>query len=207
MQGGMIGTQARQSLEHVLERAVRSRLVLQPGDTCTIDRVTIPAADSDGRVDGRVEGRIDGSVDGNDPVVALTISAMGFRYMLFLRFRNDAATAAYYARDNAGELRDTLLELGNLCCGAINQELVRHFPDLGMSTPYALGGHSLRHIDSLKPDYRADVCVAIADGVVIDATTCLFTRVPIDFHIDAGAEEATSNATSNATSDGELELF
>lgn len=189
MQGGMIGAQARQSLEGVLERAVRARLVLQPGDACTIDRVTLPGADDDAGAD--------------DLVVVLTISAMGFRYMLFLRFRNDAATVAYYARDSVDELRDALLELGNLCCGAINQELVRHFPDLGMSTPYVLGGHSLRHIDSLKPDYRADVTIAIADGVVIDATACLFTRVPVDFHIDAGAEEATGNATS----DGELELF
>jgi hypothetical protein len=181
--GAMISLQARQSLERVLRRAVESRLVLGDGDACEITRrETAPADDAH-----------------DDVVVALTISSMGFRYMLFLRFRDDAATAGYFARSNTGDLRDALLELGNLCCGAINQDLVRHFPDLGMSTPYVLGGQSLRHVDSLRPDYRADFEVAIGASVGVGVTMCMFTRVPVDFQLGADIEQDNT--------EGELELF
>ena len=183
MNGAMISVQARQSLERVLRRAVESRLVLADGDACEMTRLDMPPA-RDAH---------------DDVVVALTISSMGFRYMLFLRFRDDAASAGYFARGNAGALRDALLELGNLCCGAINQDLVRHFPDLGMSTPYVLGGQSLRHVDSLRPDYRADFDVVIASSVGVGVTMCMFTRVPVDFQLSTEIEQDTS--------EGELELF
>ncbi|GJG96279.1 hypothetical protein [Cupriavidus pauculus] len=179
----MISTQARHSLERVLHRAVQSRLVLQPDDACTLAHVD--AAPSVGMPD--------------DVVVVLTISSMGFRYMLFLRFPADAGTADYFAHGDASQLHDALLELGNLCCGAINQDLGRHFPDLGMSTPYVLAGPSLRHVDSLKPDYRADFDVIIGTSARLGVTMCLFTRVPVDFHVGEAVEEASS--------DGELELF
>jgi len=119
----MISAQARQSFERVLQRAVQARLVQHAGDACDFARVE-PGADDSRNAD-------------SDPVVALTISSMGFRFMLFLRFGSDTATANYFARGGM-PLHDALLELGNLCCGAINQDLVHHFPDLGMSTPYVL---------------------------------------------------------------------
>ncbi|PLP98901.1 hypothetical protein CYJ10_19135 [Cupriavidus pauculus] len=179
----MISAQARQSLERVLHRAVASRLVLADDDACEITRQEAqPAHDAP-----------------DDVVVVLTISSMGFRYMLFLRFCNDAASIGYFARGVAGNLHDALLELANLCCGAINQDLVRHFPDLGMSTPYVLGGQSLAHVDSLRPDYRADFDVAIGASVQVGVTMCMFTRVPIDFHLAQEIEEDAS--------EGELELF
>jgi len=181
--GALISVQARHSLERVLRRAVESRLVLTDDDSCEITRLeTQPAPVAD-----------------EDVVVVLTISSMGFRYMLFLRFRDDAASASYFARGNGSNLRDTLLELGNLCCGAINQDLVRHFPDLGMSTPYLLGGQSLRHVDSLRPDYRANFDVAIGTTVRVGVTMCMFTRVSVDFQLGQEIEEDSS--------EGELELF
>lgn len=208
MRDGLISTRARQSLETVLERAVRARLVLREGDHCTIARAGGP--DAGGVFDD--SGVDDSWVD--DIVVVLTIASMGFRYMMFLRFRDDPASAAYFSAyfsdyfsaDIAPgrALRNALLELGNLCCGAVNQELGRHFPDLGMSTPYVLGGHSLAYIDSLQPDYRADLVASISvasieSAVTVGATMCLFTRVPIDFHAGEDVEMAGS--------DGALELF
>lgn len=183
----MISTQARHSLERVLHRAVQSRLVLQPDDACTLAHVDA------------APGTLTGNGMQDDVVVVLTISSMGFRYMLFLRFPAGAGTTDYFARGDASQLQDALLELGNLCCGAINQDLGRHFPDLGMSTPYVLAGPSLRHVDSLKPDYRADFDVTIGTSARLGVTMCLFTRVPIDFHVGEAVEEASS--------DGELELF
>ncbi len=179
----LISARAQQSLEVMLRWAVQSRLVLQPDDTCTVTPADVrPDADA-------AEGI----------VVVLTISSMGFRFMLLLRCRDDAQTHAYFTRGGmAGALREALLEVGNLCCGAINQDLVRHFPDLGMSTPYVLGAQSLRHVDSLKPDYRADFDVVIGTSVEMGVTMCLFTRVALDFVV---GEDVTE------TSDGELELF
>ncbi|CAG9166492.1 hypothetical protein [Cupriavidus pampae] len=196
MRGGMISVAARQSFETVLQRAVRARLVLS-GEPCAITRVDV-------RADEVTPDKVTpDEVTPNDSVVALTISSMGFRYMLFLRFLGDAASVRYFASGAADDFRDAVLELGNLCCGAINQELVGHFPDLGMSTPYVLDGHCLHHVDSLKPDYRADFDVTLdaasGEAVLVGVTMCLFTRVPIDFH--AGHE------VEMATSDGELELF
>ncbi|MDT6959924.1 MULTISPECIES: hypothetical protein [Cupriavidus] len=179
MSADLISAQARHSLAHVLHRAVRSRLVLDAGDPCTITDAPPATGDAAGSV------------------VVLTIASMGFRYMLFLRFGDDPATAGYYAA--TGDLRDALLERGNLCCGAINQDLGRHFPDLGMSTPYVLDAACLRHVDSLHPDHRADFDVVIGPAVHVAVTMCLFTRVPVDFHVAPDAEEATT--------DGELELF
>lgn len=179
----MIGARARQSLEVMLRRAVQSRLALHDDDLCAVTRVTHQSA----------------TAAAEDIVVALTISSMGFRFLLLLRFRDDAATHAYFTRDGkAGTLREALLEVGNLCCGAINQDLVAHYPDLGMSTPYVLGGHSLGHVDGLKPDYRADFDVVVGTSVALGATMCLFTRVELDFAIEDTVAD---------TSDGELELF
>ena len=83
------------------------------------------------------------------------------------------------------------------------------------STPYVLDGQSLRHIDSLHPDYRADYrvncgancgadcganfAVSPAGTVQVGVTMCVFTRVPVDFHAGQEIEEASS--------EGELELF
>jgi len=181
-----VSHQSRQSLERLLRRAVQSRLVLQPEDNWAMTRIDAePGAEAT-----------------SDTVVVLTISSMRFRLLLLLRFRNDAGTLAYYTRgDEAGSIRDALLETGNLCCGAINQDLVKHFPDLGMSTPYLLSGQSLQHIGSLKADYRADFDVAIGDAPVqLGITMCMFASGALDFTVSEDAETEQAD-------DGGLELF
>jgi len=186
MSRGEVSPQSRQSLERLLRRAVQSRLILQPDDNWTMTR-------SDAEP---------GAAATSDTVVVLTISSMRFRLLLLLRFSGDAGTHAYYTRgDEAASLRDALLETGNLCCGAINQDLVKHFPDLGMSTPYLLSGPSLQHIGSLQADYRADFDVAIGDAPAqLGITACMFASGMIDFTVSETVETEEAD-------DGGLELF
>jgi hypothetical protein len=92
-------------------------------------------------------------------------------------------------------------EICNLCCGAINQALLNHFPDLGMSTPYTLSARCLPYLNVLKPDLLESFAISI-DGetapVTLAATLCVCAHAPIDFVADVAHAEDTS---------GELELF
>jgi len=183
----VISSSAQHSFERIFHRAAQSRLPAQAGDAC----VVTPAPN--GLAGERAHGRADAEV------VVLTISSVVFRLMLVLHFEDDEATRAYFMPDGAqGALREAFVETGNLCCGAINQDLLRHFPDLGMSTPYVLSAHCVPHLDGLKPDYRAAYNVSINGTVQLGATVCVFTSAPLDFVADEDAVEESG---------GELELF
>ncbi|MEB2550424.1 hypothetical protein [Burkholderia gladioli] len=175
----MIGSNAIESFERIFFGAARARLA---GDgACQIVPREAPDA-----------GR------GVEAVV-LTISSLSFRLLLLLHYRDDDATRAHYVGAAAQRsLREAILEVANLCYGAINQALVEHFPDLGMSTPYRLNGASAAHLDELKPDHLAAYDLSLGESVKLGATLCVCANAPIDFvadmlDVDAGA--------------GELELF
>jgi hypothetical protein len=95
-------------------------------------------------------------------------------------------------------LQDALLEICNLCCGAVNQDLLRYFPDLGMSTPYVLSARCVSHLEQLKPDCLSSYAITINRSVQLAATVCVCAHAPIDFIADMTAVEESS---------GELELF
>ncbi|MDF3832874.1 hypothetical protein P3W85_07930 [Cupriavidus basilensis] len=179
----MISSRAQDSFERIFFRAAQSRLTVQADDACVVSPARhvweSDAADAE--------------------VVVLTISSVVFRLLLVLHFEDDEATRAYFMRDGAqGALREAFVETGNLCCGAVNQDLLRHFPDLGMSTPYVLSAHCVSHLEDLKPDYRASYTVSINASVQLGATVCVFTSAPLDFVADTEAVEESG---------GELELF
>lgn len=132
-------------------------------------------------------------------VVVLTISSIEFRLLLVLHCGEDARAHEYFTRGQGGiPFGEALQEVGNLCCGAVNQELVRHFPDLGMSTPYALSARCVPYLEELKPGLITSYKVTINNSVHLDATICVCAHAPVDFTADIGAE---------AESCGELELF
>jgi hypothetical protein len=179
----VISSRAQDSFERIFYRAAQSRLAMRAGDACVVS----PAR----------HGIAIGEADAE--VVVLTISSVVFRLLLVLHFEEDEATRAYFMRDGAqGALREAFVETGNLCCGAMNQALLTHFPDLGMSTPYVLSARCMSHIEELKPAYRASYTVSINASVQLGATVCVFTGAPLDFVADAEAVEESS---------GELELF
>ncbi len=177
----MISPRAQDSIDRIFQRAARSRLALASDDDCSI----VPASEG---------------MAGDAEVVVLTISSMTFRLLLLLHFREDAPTQAYFLRGGADRtLREAFVEIGNLCCGAINQELARHFPDVGMSTPYLLNARCVPHLGELKPDHAASYTITIAGTVRLDATLCVCANAPVDFVADT-----TVVVEDNC---GELELF
>lgn len=176
----MIGPHAQDSFERIFFAAARTRLVTDPQHACEI-----APAPGDG-----AQG---------EHAVLLTISSMQFRLLLLLNVKDDEATRAYYAGAGDGALVDTFMEFGNLCCGALNQQLIEHFPDLGMSTPYALGSQCLPYLRELKPDYVKSYALTIDGAVRLGATLCICTHSPLDF-VAVPLAEVHESA-------GELELF
>jgi hypothetical protein len=179
----VISNQAKDSIERIFYKAAQSRLPLQSGDVCDIAPI-----------------KQDGAGAASEThVIVLTISSILFRLMLILHFNEDASTRDYFGKDGAeGSFREVFSEIANLCCGAMNQELLRYFPDLGMSTPYVLSAHCVPHLEELKPDYLSSYAIRIRDSVHVAATICVCAHAPIDFVADMSTIEESS---------GELELF
>ncbi|ASW02101.1 hypothetical protein [Paraburkholderia aromaticivorans] len=182
----MISAHARDSFERIFRKAAQARLPLNAGDLCEIAPLTEARAGVPGSKDTQV--------------VVLTISSIVFRLLLILHFDEDEHTRAYYLKDAADErpFQEVFLEICNLCCGAINQELLRYFPDLGMSTPYVLNARCLPHLHELKPGLLSSYTVTLNGSVRLAATVCVCAHAPIDFIADTSALEETG---------GELELF
>lgn len=177
----MIGTQARDSIERIFFAAARTRLVTDAQHGCEISPRAAEAAQG-------------------AHVVVLTISSMQFRLLLLLHFEDDEATRRYYLGDAQRSLTECFMEFCNLCCGAMNQQLVNHFPDLGMSTPYALSSQCLPYLRELKPDYVSTYALALDGGVRLGATLCVVSQTSLDFVASDMSVEAHDSA-------GELELF
>ena len=179
----MISSNAQTSIEGILLKAARSRLPQQPDDACEI--VPLAQAYDSARPEANV--------------IILTISSILFRLLLVFHFDDDTSTRDYFARQTGDvSLQDVLLEVCNLCCGAVNQDLLRYFQDLGMSTPYVLSARCLPHLEGLEPDYLSSYAITINGAVRLAATVCVCAHAPIDFVADMTAVEETS---------GELELF
>ncbi|AOK61633.1 hypothetical protein [Burkholderia ubonensis] len=185
----MIGAQAKASFERIFFDAARTRLAT--GGACDI----APAADEPPR-ERRSRAKPAAQV------AVLTISALHFRLLLALRFNDDDATRRYYTgvvqADAQPSLQEAFMEVANLCCGAMNQALTVHFPDLGMSTPYLLSDASIEYFTALAPGHVAAFDVTLGDGVRIRATLCICANAPVDFH---------APATAAVDAGGELELF
>ncbi|CAB3803050.1 hypothetical protein LMG28688_05693 [Paraburkholderia caffeinitolerans] len=176
----MIGPQAQESFEQIFFMAARTRLVTDPQHACEI----VAASNDSAR---------------GEHAVLLTISSMQFRLLLILNIKDDEAIRTYYLGAAEGALVDAFMEFGNLCCGAMNQHLLEHFPDLGMSTPYALDSQCLQYLRELKPDYVQSYALTIDGAVQLGATLCVCAGAPFDF--------AAAPLSAAHESAGELELF
>ncbi|CAB3762295.1 hypothetical protein [Paraburkholderia solisilvae] len=181
----MISAQAKQSFERILHKAAQTRLTTHPDDTCSV----VPRASHDAA----------GAAAAATNVVILTISSITFRLLLILHVDEDPATVEYFTKgDTERPFREVFQEICNLCCGAINQELLNYFPDLGMSTPYMLSARCLPYLEGLRPELLATYAVTLNGSIELAATLCVCAHAPIDFAADVSVAEDTS---------GELELF
>jgi hypothetical protein len=162
-------------------KAAKSRLVLDAADHCTVDRAP------------------DGGDLAQREVVVLTISSLAFRLLVLLHLDDQPQARDYFTRHSERPFREAFNEVANLCCGALNQELLKHFPDLGMSTPYTLSGSCISYLTELRPGLVSHYAITIADAVQMGATLCWCANAPLDFVYDSSAaEEETAGA---------LELF
>jgi hypothetical protein len=179
----MITPQAQSSFERIFQKAAQSRLPQASGDNCDI----VPLAQGDIGIKSAAN------------VIVLTISSIEFRLLLIFHFEENQGMRDYFVKDaEQGSLREALLETGNLFCGAMNQELLHYFPDLGMSTPYVLSARCVPHLEALRPDYLSSYAITIDHSVQLAATICVCANAPLDFVADMNAVEESS---------GELELF
>ncbi|KAB0632892.1 hypothetical protein [Burkholderia latens] len=194
----MISAQARAAFERIFFDAARTRLAA--GAACEIRPVVVDthdAPDDSPRTNARATPKA------AEHVAVLTISALHFRLLLALRFRDDEPTRHHFGASSSGSgtqrpLPEAFMEVANLCCGAINQALTAPFPDLGMSTPYLLSGASIDYLPALNPDHVAAYDVTLDGDVRIGATLCVCANAPVDFHVPEAAAVDTG---------GELELF
>jgi hypothetical protein len=192
-----LSERARSGFDRFIMAATRSAFAL-PSSECSVTPIEEPAA------------------SGAHEVVMLTVSSYRFRVLLFIHFqRNDATRMHLAALANdlsggldgsgvAGAMRDerfadAMMERGNLCCGALNRELSRFFPHLGMSTPCILHGSALEHLGALRPSTTRHYRAELAPGVVMHLTLAICAFADIDFAF--GEEMMESNAS------GELEMF
>ncbi|MFL9866650.1 hypothetical protein PQR67_20950 [Paraburkholderia fungorum] len=179
----MITANAKDSFQRIFRKAAQARLPRDSGDTCEI----VPLAEA-------------GTGATKDTqVVVLTISSIMFRLLLILHFDENDSTRHYYLNEaDERPFQEVFLEICNLCCGAMNQELLNYFPDLGMSTPYVLSARCLGHLEELKPGLLSSYSITLNGSVQLAATVCVCAHAPIDFVADTSSVEETS---------GELELF
>jgi hypothetical protein len=179
----VISEHAKDSFERIVSRAVKSRLTMDAGDVCEIMPAGAHGAHSLPDVN----------------LVVLTISGIAFRLLLILHFDEDELTHHYFVKEESERpFLEVFLEICNLCCGAVNQEMLQYFPDLGMSTPYVLSARCMPYMEALKPEFLASYAISINDSVRLGATICVCAHAPIDFVAEASTVEDTS---------GELELF
>jgi len=199
----VISSQAKDSIERIFYKAAQARLPMAPGDVCDIVPIKPGSVAGKGAIEARAKDG--GATQAGRPqaptgqVVVLTISGILFRLMLLLHFNEDDSTRDYFVKDDAqSTFGEIVAEISNLCCGAMNQELLRYFPDLGMSTPYMLSAQCVPHLENLKPSYLSSYAIQLGDSVYVAATLCVCAAAPIDFVADVSAVEESS---------GELELF
>lgn len=179
----MISESAKHSIDGVFSRAARACLAL--GDTDSVD--VKPVA-----------GKGDPAT-GHRNILVLTISSFVFRLVTIFHVTPETRIASYFGRGDAQRpFQETFGEIGNLCCGAMNRELGGHFPHLGMSTPYLLGGHCASHLASLGASHTSRHLITINGDMALMATLCLCAYAPLDFRIDAPSEQSTG---------GDIEFF
>lgn len=178
-----VSESARHAVDHVFAKAARANLAMDAADAIDIER--LPGTS------------IVETPEAN--IFVLTISSYLFRLLTVFHVDPEGATAAYFCRGEAGQtFQEAFGEVGNLCCGAMNRELGKHFLHTGMSTPNMLGRGCVVHLNELKPDYVSRHAITINGGIVMHVTLCLCAYAPIDFRVDPAAEIEETGA---------LELF
>lgn len=184
----MISLPAKDAFDFIMTGALKSALCASPEDQCEVEVIddTKPIKEK--------------------KVVLLTVSSYLFRVMTLLYFTLDRNTKQHFAAINKVESEsmsesdylDVIGECGNIFCGALNRELAKHFPHLGMSTPNVLDRDCVDYLDELDAGYIKHFKIRINDALTMHASLCVCDFADIDFTVDMTQVEENN---------GELELF
>jgi hypothetical protein len=181
----MISPQARHGIDYIFAKSAKASLVLDQSDDCSIN--VLPGAKCDQFKE--------------KDIVVLTISSFLFKVLTIFHIGEDPETRNYFLRKTTNKSKsfsEVFSEVGNLCSGKMNHELLRYFPHLGMSTPYTLSSRCLPFLRDLNPGHISRHDIRINGSAHLQATICMCGYAPVDFTVDKNiADEAT----------GELELF
>ncbi len=184
----MISQPAKDAFDYIMSGALKGALCASPEEQCEVEVIHDTKAITEKKV------------------VLLTVSSYLFRVMTLLYFTLDRNTKQHFANLNKVEPEtmsesdhlDVIGECGNIFCGALNRELARHFPHLGMSTPNVLDRDCVDYLDQLDAGYIKHFKVRINDALTMHASLCVCDFADIDFTVDM---------TQTEESNGELEMF
>ena len=184
----MISEQAKAGFEYLLKEAIKDNLIASPDDSCEIDAI----ADVK-------------SITGNEMVV-LTISSYLFRLITFFYFSKNKETKGHFARKVGAQAKDlgesqfydTVSEFGNIYCGALNRDLNKYFPHVGMSTPNILEKHCVAYMGALGGGFVRHFKISVNGSVDFHASLCVCDHADLNFVVDTKVVDDST---------GELELF
>ena len=184
----MISQRAKESFDYTLIGALQGALCASPDDRCEVEVIS--------DVKDITEKK----------VVLLTVSSYLFRVITLVYFTLNKETQRHFAAINRAEAEsmsesdylDVICECGNIFCGALNRELAKHFPHLGMSTPNVLDRDCMDYLTELDAGYTQHFKISINDNLTMHASLCVCDFADIDFTVDM---------TQTEESNGELELF
>ena len=187
----MISARAKSGFDELLSLSLKTALSGVQGDFCSV------SLDSDAL--GAAGSRL----------VMLTSSSYVFRIIVMIHFEPDYTTREHFARrshvaeEDFSEqaLLDAICESGNMCCGAFNRELVRHFPHVGLSTPNVLDKRCAQHLPALGAGHLQHFKVAINHATLFHVSLCVCDYGDLDFvHTPTAPDDSD-------VCNGELEMF
>jgi hypothetical protein len=182
----MLNEQSKANLESFFRRVATTGLVRDPTHTCVI------ATDESRRA----------GVQPGEKLVVITISSFTFRLLVIFHIGESPGMREYFGAQAGGQpLEEMFYEIGNMCCGALNTQMMRDFPHLAMSIPNSLGGACVEFLDELRPQYVSTHVVTLNETAQLRVTLCLCCSAPVTF------SAAASVATATTATTGELELF
>lgn len=184
----MISANAKEGFDYMLTAAVKSSFLASPEDTCDV-RVIEDTGDIKEK-----------------QVVILTVSSYLFRVLTLVHFTLNQPMKEHLASINRAPVEgmetqdflDVISECGNICCGALNRELGKFYPHIGMSTPNLLDRNCLDYLQTLHAGYVKHFEVRINDSITMHASLCVCDYADLDFVVDK---------TESTEENGELEMF
>lgn len=182
-----VSERSQQSMDHAIEAALQQTMLTWGEAGGVLTRLDGPRALTLSRV------------------VMVSITSYTLRALSFMHFADGPGMRQHVAgllnrpvaEVTESDVLDQICERANLLSGALNRNLVHHFPHLGMSTPSLLDRPCVDRVSVLRPGYDVHFALEYPGDWRLGFSLFLCTSAPIDFVI-----EAENDAVA-----GELELL